>query len=197
MNFGRYLTGQNDQTWWWYVWMTGCYLGYFMIWVESEHMMHSQPCIWKKKHWNGATVMVQFCDVLLSINISIYEWYILLRFAFKNKRIYICQTHSSVKDWKHHSRLIQCGATRSRDALVAQGCHTITLISRWAKKTWLGVVVSDQKKKVTGDKKLKQTFLWSYIVLFVCWVDMLLLYDTFNNHMIIALCVWPLVIGIW
>lgn len=145
-NFGHYLTGQNDQTWWWCVRMIGCYLGYFMIWVESEHMMHSQPCIQKKTlEWSNRHGSVLWCAAF-NQNLFIYEWYILFKFTFKNKRIYICQTHSSVTDWKHHSRLIQCGATRSRDALVAQGCHTITLISRWWKKTWLGVVVSDQKK---------------------------------------------------
>ena len=128
----------------------------------------------KTFEWSNRHGSVLWCAAF-NQNLFIYEWYILFKFTFKNKRIYICQTHSSVTDWKHHSRLIQCGVTRSRDALVAQGCHTITLISRWWKKTWPGVVVSDPKKKVTGDKKLKQTFLWSYIILF-CFVELIVQY---------------------
>ena len=42
-------------------------------------------------------------------------------------------------------------------------------------ETWPGVVVSDPKKKVTGDKKLKETFLGSYIILF-CFVELIVQY---------------------
>lgn len=87
--------------------VTGCHLGYFMIWVESEHMMHGQPYIQPKKH----------CEVEQP------SWFSSVMCCFQTSRTFfiiysvystsIQNISDTLYGWKHHSQLIHYGATGS------------------------------------------------------------------------------------